>query len=383
MSEVKTAYEGSHNSGDETGGSLLGHIWASIGATIVLGIICCGIYPLIVYGIGQVFFPNQANGSLVKKDGTPTSDDSQAVGSSLIGQNFGAAYYFHPRPSAAGNGYDATSSGGTNLGPLSDKLINGATATQPAPAPATQPDTQPTTATAATATAPTTVATAVATQAATTNAAATSTAPAPVETLAFDGIRLRVIHYCLDNGISFKLYHVKYDKEGAILADSRKELTPAEKLKLIDADGNVNDIAMVDAFPHMDMSSTDTVVKEAIIADGFSTLVPADAVTASGSGLDPHISPDNAVLQAQRVMDERNKASKAKLTKDQVLDLIKRNTDGPNLGILGDAGVNVLMLNIALDKMAPVPAPATAPASAPASAPATTPATGPEATTRK
>ena len=102
MNEVKEAFESSHNVGDESGGSILGHIWASIGATIVLGIICCGIYPLIVYGIGHVCFPNQANGSLVKKDGSPTTDDTQAVGSSLIGQNFGGAYYFHPRPSAAG-----------------------------------------------------------------------------------------------------------------------------------------------------------------------------------------------------------------------------------------------------------------------------------------
>src|ERR1700690_1461775 len=114
MSEVKTSYQSSHNVGavDEPGGSLLGHIWASIGATLFLGVICCGLYPLAVWGIGQVFFPNQANGSLVKKDGTPTTDDTQAVGSSLIGQNFAAPYYFHPRPSAAGAGYDATNSGG-------------------------------------------------------------------------------------------------------------------------------------------------------------------------------------------------------------------------------------------------------------------------------
>jgi K+-transporting ATPase ATPase C chain len=108
----------------------------------------------------------------------------------------------------------------------------------------------------------------------------------------------------------------------------------------------------------MDMSG-----KDAVIADGFATLIPADAVTASGSGLDPHISPENAALQAPRVVDERNKLSTVKLTQDQVLALIRQNTDGPSLGILGDAGVNVLMLNIALDKAAPLPAPASAPAS--------------------
>ncbi len=345
------SYEGSHPADDEGGGSLLGHVWASIAATVVLGVICCGLYPLVVYGIGQAIFPNQANGSLVKKDGTPTTDDSQAVGSSLIGQNFSAAYYFHPRPSAAGAGYDATSSGGTNLGPLSDKLINGLT--QPVTPPATQAATTPATtasvfaigAVASTDTAP-----------ATTAAASTQ----PAETLAFDGVRLRVIHYSLDNNITFKLYHVKFDDQGALIAASKKELTPDEKLKLIAADGTVNDVAMVDAFPHMDMSG-----KEAVIADDFSTLIPADAVTASGSGLDPHISPANAEMQAQRIADAR------KLSKDKVMELVKQNTDQPGWGILGDPGVNVLMLNIALDKAAPMPAPATIPSAA-ASAPATT-----------
>jgi potassium-transporting ATPase KdpC subunit len=346
MTDTKTAFEGSHSAGGEKGGSILGHIWASIGVTLVLGVIVCGIYPLIVYGIGQVFFPNQANGSLVKKDGTPTTDDTQAVGSSLIGQNFSAPYYFHPRPSAAGStGYDGTSSGGSNLGPLSDKLINGLTATAPAPAPASQPDTQ-----ASTASAPAGVpaATVAATAAAT--SAATATAPATVESLAFDGIRLRVVHYCLDNGLSFKLYHVQYDKQGAIINASKKELTPAERLAFIDAQGNVNDIALVDAFPHFDMSSTDTVTKEAVVAADFSTLVPADAVTASGSGLDPHISPENAGLQKARVAKARN------IPEAAVQKLIDENTDRPGFGILGDAGINVLMLNLALDKAAPVTA---------------------------
>ena len=368
MSDTRTAYDGSHHAGDESGGSLLGHIWSAIAATVVLGVIVCGIYPLIVYGIGQVFFPHQANGSLVKKDGTPTTDDSQAVGSSLIGQPFAARGYFHPRPSAANNsagasysvsgGYDATSSGGTNYGPLSDILINGENV--PAPAPATATASQPATLTATQATPePTTVA---ASQPAAT-VAATSTAPATQSAmvLGYDGIRLRVIHYCFDNGIAFKLYHVKYDDiTGALVPAAKKELTPDEKLKFIAADGTVNDVALVDAFPHQDMSG-----KEAVIAADFATLIPADAVTASGSGLDPHISPANAALQAQRVADAR------KLPKDKVMELVRQHTDGPNLGILGDPGVNVLMLNIALDKLAPLPA--SAPAAAPASA--STPAT--------
>lgn len=350
MSQSKIAYEGSHPTGDESGGSILGHIWAAIGVTLVLGVVVCGIYPLIVYGIGQVVFPNQANGSLVKKDGTPTTDDSQAAGSSLIGQPFAAPGYFHPRPSAANNsagatysaggGYDATSSGGTNYGPLSDILINGQNV--PAPAPATAP------------------------------ATATSTAPAtlPAMVLGYDGVRLRVIHYCLDNGIAFKLYNVTYDKDGNLIPTSRTELTAAEKLKFIAADGTVNDIALVDAFPHFDMSPTkdpvtrQPVIRHAVIADDFATLIPADAVTASASGLDPHISPANAALQAQRVADAR------KLPRDKVMELVRQNTDGPALGILGDPGVNVLMLNIALDKFAPLPASATTSAST--SAPAAT-----------
>jgi len=373
-----TSYDASHHTDDEGGGSLLGHIWASIGATLVLGVICCGLYPLAVWGIGQTFFPHQANGSLVKKDGTPTTDDTQAVGSALIGQSFTAPVYFHPRPSAANNspgtpsspssytpggGYDATSSGGTNFGPLNDALLNGAVVTtQPAtqPAAATATATAPgTTSVASTGAAETTVASpAAATAASTTTATVSAPSTQPLESLGYDGIRLRVIHYAWDNHIAFKLYHVKFDKDGALIPSSKTELPPAEKLKFIDDQGKINDVPLVDAFPHMDMSG-----KDAVIADDFATLIPADAVTASGSGLDPHISPENAALQVQRVVDERNKLSSVKLTKEQVLELIRQNTDGPSLGILGDAGVNVLLLNIALDKAAPLPAPASAPTS--------------------
>src|SRR5450432_2412858 len=106
MNDTKTSYESSHNaeSAHVPGGSIFGHIWASIVATYILGIICCAIYPAVVWGIGHAVFPMQANGSLLKKDGTPTTDDTQAVGSSLIGQGFSAPGYFHPRPSAAGSG---------------------------------------------------------------------------------------------------------------------------------------------------------------------------------------------------------------------------------------------------------------------------------------
>jgi potassium-transporting ATPase KdpC subunit len=280
---------------EERGPSFLGHLWASISVTIILSVICCAIYPAIVWVIGQTIFSNQANGSLVKKDGTPTSDDTQAVGSSLIGQNFSSAQYFHPRPSAAGNGYDPTASGGTNLGPLSDKLINGVTT----PA-TTQPTTQP-------------------------------------ESLAYDGIRLRTIHYAVDNSIPFKLYLVHPD-------GSRTEV-PISKFE--DNQGNLNDVALVDAFPH---PASDPADKSSLIAADFGALIPGDAVTASGSGLDPHITPRNAELQSARV------AASRKISIEQVTQLISEHTDTPNLGILGDPGVNVLMLNLALDAKYPMPA---------------------------
>jgi len=181
----------------------------SVIATIVFAIILCGIYPLIVYGAGQLFFPNKANGSLIE------GKDRRLVGSELLGQTFSGDKYFHPRPSAAGAGYDAANSSGTNLGPTSQKLMD-----------------------------------------------------------------------------SVKAAVEQYRKENNLTAD---------------------------------------------------VLVPADAVTSSGSGLDPHISVKNAELQVPRVAKTRG------LSEDNVRDLIKQNTDGPQFGILGDPGVNVLKLNLALD----------------------------------
>ena len=235
-----------------TAGNYLGHIWASISFTITLGVVCCVIYPAVVWGIAQTIFPFQANGSLVKKDGTFAKDPNDAVGSALLAQGFSLPQYFHPRPSAAGNGYDPTSSGGTNLGPLSDKLINGLT--NPA---TTQPTTQP-------------------------------------ESLAFDGIRLRTLHYAMDNGISFKLYTIN-QSDGSHIAQ-----VPISKY--LNADGTLNDVALVDAFPHPE---SDTPDKTPLVAADFSTPIPGDAVTASGSGLDPHITPVNADIQKIRVAKAR------------------------------------------------------------------------------
>ena len=96
---------------------LVAELRASLVATACLSVILCGLYPLLVWLLAQGLFPDKANGSLVVRSGC-------VIGSSLIAQKFTEERYFHPRPSAAGRGYDATSSGGSNLGPLSKKWVD-------------------------------------------------------------------------------------------------------------------------------------------------------------------------------------------------------------------------------------------------------------------
>jgi potassium-transporting ATPase KdpC subunit len=190
-------------------------IRSAVMATLVIAIVCCGLYPLVVFGISQALFREKANGSLI------LDKDGSVRGSKLLGQSFTGDKYFHSRPSAAGNGYDAANSGGSNLGPTSQKLN--------------------------------------------------------------DAIKDRIDAYRKENGLS------------------------------------------------------------------GSESVPADAVTASGSGLDPHISLRNAELQAPRV------AKACGLSEEKVRELIQRHTDARDLGVLGDPGVNVLGLNLALDTLGAQP----------------------------
>jgi len=183
----------------------------AITATLVLMVITGFIYPGIVTGLARVLFPSQANGSVVTVDG-------RAVGSSLIGQQFTQPWYFHSRPSAAGDGYDATASSGTNKGPadrkLADTLIAGAIA----------------------------------------NA----------------------------------------EKDGAVKGQ-----------------------------------------------------IPADMVTASASGLDPHISPANAEIQVARV------AAARATDPEKIRALVASHTEGRQFGFLGEPRVNVLELNLAVDEAFP------------------------------
>lgn len=214
--------------------SMLQEAVSAILATVLLAIVVSGLYPLVVWGIGQGLFNHKANGSLVV-----ASDGKTVLGSELLGQNFGGKQYFNPRPSAAGAaGYDSTASGGTNLGPTSDKLINGLHKKNADGKPVN-------------------------------------------DSSNFDGIKDLVAAYRAANGL--------------------KENDP----------------------------------------------VPADAVTRSASGLDPHITVSNALLQLPRVAHERGKSP------DEVRRLMCKHMEGRDLGVFGEPRVNTILLNLALDGKIP------------------------------
>jgi K+-transporting ATPase ATPase C chain len=228
--------------------------------TILLGI----VYPLAMTGISQAIFPKQANGSLIRAG-------NKIIGSEIIGQNFTKPGYFHPRPSSAGSGYDGTASAGSNLGPTSAKLLHGTTKLE----------------------------------------------DKKNEVVDFDGLSLRILHYCIDNGIRYE------------------SSVPLNQFN--DASGNLDDVKLIKAFNNEKAPLVFTPKKP----------IPADAVTGSASGLDPHISPANAQMQTVRVAKARN------VSADQVNRLVAQFTEGPDLGLLGEPRVNVLELNLALDQQFP------------------------------
>jgi len=229
-------------------------------ATVLFGV----VYPLLITGLSQVLFPHQANGSLV------TTGD-KVIGSEIIGQNFAKAEYFHPRPSAAGSGYDATASSGSNLGPTSAKLVKGTTKMD----------------------------------------------DKKNEVVDFDGISLRIVHYCLENDIPYE------------------SSAPLDRFK--DAKGDLDDVKLIKAFND----------DKAPLVFKPGEPIPADAVTGSSSGLDPHISPANAEAQAARVAKARG------ISVEQANQLVVQFTEGPAFSLLGDPRVNVLKLNLALDQRFP------------------------------
>lgn len=183
-------------------------------------------FPAAIYGIGRLM-PSQADGSMI------ANADGKVVGSSLIGQSFAKPEYFHPRPSAAGAGFDPTASGGTNLGPTSDKLVNGVHKKTP---------------------------------------------DGKDDPGNFDGVEDLVAAYRTENGLQ------------------------------------------------------------------TNSPIPADAVTRSASGLDPDISVENANLQTSRIARSRH------MKIEDVRRLIALHTSSRFLGIFGEPVVNVLQLNLALDR---------------------------------
>jgi len=247
-----------------------------ITALIVVVIMTVGlglVYPLVVTGIAQVAFNGKANNSLIKVNG-------KAVGSSLLGQSFTdkngnpIPKYFQSRPSAAGTGYDASSSSASNLGPSNPNLIGNI----PGVAISTK-----------------------------TNPFATPSDPYCVPVQATDKA---------GNDITDKAGNPVYEKnnDGTYVCDPNT--VPERVLAYRQLNGL-----------------------------GPNVKVPVDAVTASGSGLDPDISIANADLQAPRIARARH------LPLATVLAQIRAHTDGRSLGFLGEKAVNVLELNLALDKL--------------------------------
>jgi potassium-transporting ATPase KdpC subunit len=246
-------------------------------ATLVLAVLTGIVYPMAVWGIGQVAFNHRANGSFIK------DAKGQVIGSSLIGQEFlddkgnPVAKYFQPRPSSAGTGYTANASAASNLPPGDPRLVGFIPG---------------------------------------------------VNTVGLDGAVSKINPFAT----SSDPYCVPVDTTGTpVLSPSAGQKYERNK------DGSY-------------VCDANTVPERAIayrLLNGLDTkaLVPVDAVTGSFSGLDPDISVANADLQAARVAKARS------LPVATVLSTIKAHTDQRLLGILGEKTVNVLDLNLALDRL--------------------------------
>ena len=261
--------------------ALFSELRPALASTLVLGFVTCGVYPALVWGVSQVTFQREANGSLI------ADADGTLRGSRLIGQSFSSDKYFIPRPSSAGTGYDASSSSGSNLGPTSKKLLNGTVkGTLLAPA---QPGGE--------------------------------WLPGP-DVVEFDGLKLRALLYCEQNGLPYQL-----------LQDGK----PADAAPYKDAKGEFNQVQLIKAFNH------DAQPDDKPLTIRASVPLPADAITGSGSGLDPNISPANARLQVARVARLRG------LPASKVEELVAEHTEKPDLGLFGEPRVHVLRLNLALD----------------------------------
>ncbi|MEV5555757.1 potassium-transporting ATPase subunit C [Nonomuraea wenchangensis] len=266
---------------------------AALRALAVLTVLLGLIYPLAATGLAQVLFHDNANGSAVLAGG-------RDVGSSLIGQSFTDAAglpvrkYFQSRPSAAGDGYDPTSTSASNLGP--EDVID----VPPAGGEKGR-------------------------QSLLTQVCARSRAAGELEGVS--GAR----PYCTPDGVGAVL---KVFPGRAVSVNQPCPATPFVAA--------YQGVRVECARPGEDYAAGRTVP----VRGNAPTppAVPADAVTASGSGLDPHISPAYADLQAPRVAKERG------LPLDRVRALIEQHTTGRILGFMGEPSVNVLELNLALDE---------------------------------